>query len=586
MQTQLRTPWQAMLWELWRVSRYEMLLRFGGLIAFMFAISMLTPSFDEPQSQVLRGILLFLIMLSCLFSSTWTGALENQHVGFSFRLGFTRPVSTRQLVLIPVAYSVVTAGLGYVITALFVRVALGQALPLVGPAVTIGCSVCVFICVAWSSTAPLFKIVGLFVAAIAISSALAVRHHLRADAEPVLLAIGKPNYFDLKWYEFLLLLVVAGLATRVTVASVARQRCGDIRRWKSNVSLDAAHRKIVRRVHRQSALKTFPSSIVAQCWFEVRRTRHMAVFACACTAIVLTFVSLVPLGNATWGGAHSPRIWLGALAFSPFLYQLLGTDGVVGLRVKQGVSQLSAFEAMRPLRCDQMIAVKLLVVAAWSLFGMLLMGLAAAVQTTIVGGWHHWSEMNQSLIAIAKSIVAGDLTMADGPSQDGSSTLKSLSVVWWPVGVSFIALLHISSTSMMLAFLLWSAKYPKLLAGLIVFFIGHMCLGAWDAAHGLQWKGLWIAYGYLVPLAAIALSVWAVVAAIWGGYFRSYYLAIVFVLWGIYVATTLALLIEVLSVEVIVSAHPFAWLVVIAGGMMPVAATASAPLALAAHRHA
>jgi len=225
----------VMLWELWRVSRWEMLARYSIMAALLALISSISQGFGEAHLGVIRGIVILLAGVGCVFSTTWLGDLDNQKAGFTFRLGYTRPISNLQMVLVPTVYSVANAMLGYLACALLVQLMLGQRLPLVGPTLIFGCLVSVSTAVVWSSIHTVEKLSALFAMVGLALGLLAARHSLQADDAPILLAIGKPEFFDLAWYEYLGLFLLSSLALAVTVYAVGQQRFGEGVRWSSFV---------------------------------------------------------------------------------------------------------------------------------------------------------------------------------------------------------------------------------------------------------------------------------------------------------------------------------------------------------------
>ncbi len=592
MQTFWRNTLPAMLWELWRISRFEVLMRFAFVLAFVLLIFFLSKNFNETQVAVIRGIVLMLLGIACVFSTTWMSDLDNQHAGFTFRLGYTRPISNLLLVLVPMAYSVATAMMGFMACAILVKVMLGQSLPWLGPALVLGCMVCVFTCVAWSSTHTVEKLIGVFLAALAIIAGLSARHSLRSETDPILLAIGKPGYFDLAWYEYLCILFLMAASVAVTVTAVGRQRYGEglqwsllpvslVRAWLSNRWLVACGTWLsVVTTPRKSS-----GPFVTQCCFEARRSGHVLFVALLACALVLAFVVLVPLVNETWGGAHSPRVWLGAMAFSPLLYQLLATDPVVGLQHKQGSTRLSLFDATRPLRCDQMMAIKMLVVAAWSVLGFCLMALVAAIYTTSAGQWHDWEDMGRNLISAVQQLAAGNWASSTELAEPSNTVPRGVSVAWYLVGLCNLVVLYFCSTAMLMTFVFWMAKYHKLSVGCAILLLVHLGVWAWDVSHGRPLRALWLAYGYLIPISLTLASLVAIRIAISSGVLSKQYFAGALCLWSVYLVSSLLTTIKIMATMSVNSVHPMAWLCGIAILLLPLAITATAPLALAAYRH-
>src|SRR6187551_1108611 len=99
----MRSPSQAMLWELWRVTRVEIAFRLavgigGGLIALAWYSSVAPP--DNPMKTRDFGAMVALILLIFPHFMGWLSLPRlNQHrSGFPLALLFTRPVRTAVIV--------------------------------------------------------------------------------------------------------------------------------------------------------------------------------------------------------------------------------------------------------------------------------------------------------------------------------------------------------------------------------------------------------------------------------------------------------------------------------------------------------
>jgi hypothetical protein len=140
----MRTRFQALIWEMWRLSRGDLLLILGGQFFFMLCLYFLSyraENADEPATRLICGIFVMLSMGMSLFSTAWLNALDNLHTGFSFRLGFARPISTAQLVAVPMLFAAVVSPICYLLPAIAFRLLMSVQIPLVGPAMLIACVV-------------------------------------------------------------------------------------------------------------------------------------------------------------------------------------------------------------------------------------------------------------------------------------------------------------------------------------------------------------------------------------------------------------------------------------------------------------
>ena len=178
---------RALVWEQWRISRLELLLRiaFAGMVLIL--ISVAVAKADDAVLTVLRGILIFLIGFSALFSASWTSEFDSRQFGFTYRLGFTRPISTSSLVVVPIGYSLFWSLVFYIGGALAVFLTTGLALPLAGPSAIIACSVCMLIAGAWMPTHVGGRIVGMVGAIAATMGWLWLRDYWLNDPDPIIL---------------------------------------------------------------------------------------------------------------------------------------------------------------------------------------------------------------------------------------------------------------------------------------------------------------------------------------------------------------------------------------------------------------
>jgi hypothetical protein len=295
---------------------------------------------------------------------------------------------------------------------------------------------------------------------------------------------------------------------------------------------------------------------------------------------------LVPLVNETWGGTHAVRMWLGAIAFTPLIYQFLATDAVVGLKHNQGSTRYSLFDATRPLRCDQMIAIKLLVVAGWSLFGLLLMAGLAIAHTMLTDQWSLWDKVNTDLVTGIARVLAGEFK----PDTESVVPIiaidwQSITVGWWLAGLCIFVLLYFSTTALCLTLVFALCRYQKAFTGIVLLTTVNLTVWIWDVSHGSPLGRLWVAYGYLIPMVLILCELVVLRIALKAGYLSKHYLAGITGLWGIYVATVIMLAVKALALAPPIPVQPIAWLFGLAFLLIPLASAAAAPLALASFRH-
>lgn len=556
----MRTPIQAMLWELWRTSRWELLVRISFYCCFILLMSRLKGGMDTSvgsgEGEVLRGLVMLMLIAGSMFSMTWLTALDNHQTGFSYRLGFARPVSTTILVLIPMLFVISAAVVSFMIPAALFAAFTGISIPLLALAPIVGSLVSCYAAATWAPTTMVGKWTALIAVVVASTSSYAVFHIQRNDPEPWILAMGKAGYFVLPWHYYLMFSVASLIAFAATVIGVDRQRHGDD--WEiSNVFGAGVRRRLARS--KAHATKPFANRFTAQCWFEMRRFGNKMLFIAALVSLIV--FGFVCVGSWLYPGRDTaPVVWLGSLLIFPLVNQLIGADGAGGLRCKHGSTSLPAFDATRSLPNDLLITIKLFVIAACSLVGMLLMATAATVHSALVGNWSTWAMLAKTLLALGSDV----------------------NVLWLSVGLSTAALFYFGWGSMQLAFVLWVAIYPGRYLAAIIIGILHIALAVWDAENGWVLQRLWTAEGYIVAVAIFFGCILALRKALISGYLGRHLFAGALCLWLVYISSSIGLYFRFVPGGAI---HPAVLALGVSMLFVPLAATAAAPLALASHRH-
>ena len=558
----MRNPLQAMIWEVWRTSHVELLIRVGGLcgaVLFIWGVSN-TKLTSEPEIRVICGIAIMILTISSVASQTWLYELDRQQTGFSFRLGFARPVSTTLLVAVPMVFTITAAVICFLFSTSLFSLLMGRPMPLVGPAAIIVCAIACCIAATWSPSTIFGKMIGLSGMIIGAAVSLCVIDKQRDIPGPMLMAMGELEYFDFGWPYYVVLLMLTALAFIVTVIAVERQRHGDRLQLEELYVAGVASLRSRCAISLIPASKPFTNRFTAQCWFEMRRfgTKVLLV-SISCAMIALVVLSMAPAADNDW--ESSPVVWIVVLVLCPFVYQLIGSDGSLGLKHKQGAVQFSVFDGARSLQNDQLITVKLLMIAATTLVGWLFMALAASLHALLSGDWHIWVRIGTAI----------------------SSAVGDVSVAWWIAGAFSAALLFFSNSSVFLAFGLWLPKHPKVFLSVAIISYLHFALALWDSKHGWNLLNLWIAYGYILAVVIIVVCIFSLRKAIASGYLGKRLFSFALFLWLIYVSTTVAFYVKIAPTT---SVPPSALALGVSMLLVPLATTAFAPLALASHRHA
>ena len=542
---------RAMLWELWRTSRLEFFLRTGGMGAMaclvLYAIHLKQDESGEALAAVGNGIILTMLVAPSLFNANWLQSFDNSQAGFQLRLGFTRPVTTTQLVMAPLLYTTILGAAGFLVPAVMVRLCCSSNFPLLAPAVVVGWGNGMFTATVWSARSRWMKAVLLIGLMAVCAGALCLHHQARTQGQPILLEMGKPSYVSLSAVHWAALAGSALIAFPLLVSAVQRQRCGEM---PSRPTASASRKSRTTRTSR-----SFSGPFLAQLWYE-RRRLGWPIFAFMLSAPVLPFAfhAFASQDDQT----HTPLVWLVVLGVCPLVYMLICSDGMLGLAKKQGVTGLSIFDATRPLRNDQMILAKLLMTALVSLSGWLWMLFVAISATVVLGGLEQWQSLYESL----------------------SDAALQLTWTWWLALFVGLVFTYCSSGALLLGFGMWSARYhTQLVTGMLVMY-GHVMLAVWDYQADKAFAGGWSWYGFGAALALLAFNISLLVRAVTRRSLSPVVLCVFASLWGIQLVSTI-----IAWMHTPFTPPPAAAALAIAGCLTPLAAMAGAPLALGSFRH-
>ena len=561
----MRTPLQAQLWEVVRTSWAETLARIVGMFVFVALLCSLGWHFDFSQPQLLfvRSLVVMMSIWVAVFSGTWLCSLDNRS-GFSFRLGFIRPISTAQLVVVPLVYTIVTAVICYVVPTKFFGAMMGTDVPLLGPAmVIVGALSCLCTSV-WSPTTILGKVIALVTTA-AVIVLLFVSLNERSGNQVgtngdlvFLMALGTPEFWHFRWQHYLISITIFLVASTATVASVKRQRCGDS--LPLSIPIASHLKRRPERVHMTSpkkGTKGFGSRWSAQLWYELQRIAPPVMIL---AMIVPLFV--IGLVNLKHDWEYANRFLLTALIACPVLYQLVGAGAAVGLRQKNGNTSLPVFDSTRAMTSEQLILIKLASIAGCAFVAWIIMAAAAGLQL----------------------YVSADPSLRDAFFAAITHLVTAVEIHWWIAGVASLVLCFVFVTSILLAFSYWLPLHPKMFYGCGLFGLLNVGILAFDLASDWSFQVLWDAYSYLAPIVSVAICVYLLKRALTTGFLSKMVFLAVCVLWAIHVYTTVSLAVR-FAPELPFEIPTIAYVSAAASLIVPLAATAAAPLALASHRH-
>ncbi len=516
----MRTPAQALLWELWRISRWELIIRTVGQSVCWIAILWLLGGWGESR-EALAGFALVTIGGTSLFSGLWINHFENSQAGYCFGLQFSRPISTPMLVVIPMVYIACTSALCFLIPAGLIRWLFGIPFPLPAAAVFIvACCACVVGAV-WSAPNLLTKMLSLVGVVGAFGGLLVWRNAQPGVVVPMLISTKDwPTIFHVSVLQYAGLLLVAACAAAVTTIGVGRQRHGEqlqlggLRQWLSGLADELPRRT-----------RPFGTPIRAQFWFEMRRFGVKVLLIGLCAApLAFVVISLCSLFDAEFRGQAVP-VWLTVVVLCPFVYQILGTEWSLGLKQRQGAAWFSTFEATQGLCNDRLIAVKLAVLTLSVFAGALAMVVAAVAHTMLFGDFQELARLGESM-------------------PPNIANLSAFS--WAALGVNLIVL-YASNSALLLAVGFWLCLYRRAPVAVFTVVFAHILLAMWDLQHGWSLSLLWSAYGWLLATAIVSVGVVALRKSLkWGFLGRRAFVGALCA-WTVFVLATVAASWELVS---------------------------------------
>ena len=139
----MRSPAIALLWESWRVTRYEFLLR----IAYMLAIGGVAVGVSRvfvDAADIIATVALLMLLIIGSFSTASLSA-------FPFRLGFVRPIPTWVLVAVPMLFVSIGSAFVYVIPVTILNSLTDTPFPVFPAAALVALVVVLFAASSWWS---------------------------------------------------------------------------------------------------------------------------------------------------------------------------------------------------------------------------------------------------------------------------------------------------------------------------------------------------------------------------------------------------------------------------------------------------
>jgi len=396
----MRSPGQAMLWEIWRVTRVEAgwklaLGTVGALTALIWTAAFAPPGNPTKTTDFGAVVALTFIVMPQFVGWLFLPRLNGHRPGFPLRLQFTNPVRTAFMVGVPMAYLTIVPAAAYLASALLLRAIYDYPFPLLPVAAWIAVLNLVLTASHWSARkTSVTTLIGMV-----FSTALMLFAVHRLTSYPDGLDWHDspklwPTIFDFPLTDYALIVVIGLAAFGATVARVARQRSGDAP--AASFAWGSGYPERLINLFRFQCPTS--SATRAQVWFDLK-IRGLPVLTIAATlaiAIPLLFAVSVPIDAAITEGSrlHMSCSNRGCFYLRPMvlmfaaislLIVLFQGGNAFGFRYKQGRVYLSGFEMTQAYGTAQLACLKLLVRSACFLAALIAVGVSFWTSLPILG---------------------------------------------------------------------------------------------------------------------------------------------------------------------------------------------------------
>lgn len=479
----MRTPVAALVWESWRLTRFEMGLRIavaiigGGapLLVASAAASLggMTAATRANVADVAGAASLFIMAFValpfwlCIALLKGGRILDGGKPGFPFTIGYPRPVSTGCLVGVPMTYFAIAAAAAYVIPATVLGAIFGYAFPLAPIAAWLVALSFAQAATGWWTHSKTVQLAG-NISAVAGCMWL-IGRQTNGEVQP---PAQWPTQFALSLGDYGVIGSIAVASLVLAIASVARQRHGD-----ALIPVEGTGAAWLPRWHVELFRFPCPTSTPAraQSWVEIRNTGAPVLAAGVGLA-----VAIPALLAAVTGWTSAQLLALSPAILAPLLLLRLGIGNVFGLRQRPGRTDAGTFDVSQPIGTMPLVAIKVLVRAISFLLALVALGVSYWSSVPMLREWTTILPSNYEAMTGAQRAVAAALEALTVPQR------AALAVIIF-TGVS-TTVAHVASLQVF-----------RLLHAVRVY-AGVLALLAYTLTF-LVWSSGWLAHGFGVAVA-------------------------------------------------------------------------------------
>lgn len=592
----MRTPAQALLWELWRMSRWKALGLIAGMTLFwviafnIYDFYLVFYEYDTQfDYQYVRGYFsMFALGALTIAGLAAAAMLSDRDKGnpFIFPLGFIRPIGTPLLVAGPMLYLASLGAITYLIPAAILRILFDFPLPLAPVAALIFAYSLGSMMATWPFSRPATRRIApvvFFALAIVIIGVWYWRppvsiYELPKSPDRLL------DSFPLTFVHYTALLLFSMGAIGVTTLGVGRLRQGRPLGWiwRAPESWKAA------LPEGRFALRT-PAR--AQFWFETRRAAGQMLTSSWIFPVGAFFGILV----AHKSGYPWLPMWCVVLAGMALNYAFCGSVWLAGLRRNEGVVSLSIFDMTQAMTNTRLVAIKLAVLTAFVSLAWLMAAGAAILWTALFGDFHEWVSVGDRVWAIFDATIYNyeGAVWHDGPTGLGeyrNDLVETISAPWLLAFAMVLAILYVTGNALLFALTLAGPLYRFRFSVAVAVVLANFALAALGARHKWALERVWEVEAWAVSLALILTAILATRKTLIRGYMTKRQFGVIFGLWMLFASVVVAFYFMIWpqlqpNLPFGVTLPSYAPIMGVALITIPLSAVALAPLAIAAHRH-
>jgi hypothetical protein len=364
----MSSPVIAMLWEQWRLTRVEAVVR--AIVGLAAASAFLLQSTEGATQAFVMLILVHAFpwfSLAKLNGGTFLGGYKP---GFPFRLLYTQPVSTTVMVAVAMAYDAVSCTLSYVVSAALVGFAFGESLPVLSVAHWLVAFHLGVTCLLWSSSGKVLAPLG--------SLALGVVLFVMLQS-----SVSMPLRVEFSPGKYQLMFGICVLSIVFTIAGVARQRRGGaaaaVQSWPGGFP------EWLTNLFRIPCPTSSPRR--AQLWFELKCGGFpiLVIGLAVAMILILLFAMSIPFEPLRPLALVVSMILVWAVPAT-----LLVAGNAFDIRERQGRMYASAFGLTQPLGSAELAGLKILVRSACVLIALISIVLTIWVASGLIIEWEIW----------------------------------------------------------------------------------------------------------------------------------------------------------------------------------------------------